>query len=175
MASLMETLIDTLNKEVELFDQLLALSMRKTPAIVASNLETLQEITDEEQNVVSKIAKLEKSRDENMSDIASVLNKDVKTMNLKSLIEMMGNRPKEQRQLAEVHDKLKDLTVQLQRANQQNEDLINNALEMVRFDLNLLQTYNSAPETANYNKGAYNVGNNIYSGYGSSGGFDAKQ
>lgn len=174
MASLMESLIETLNEEVQVFEQLLALSMRKTPVIVAQDLAGLQTITDEEQDVVGHVSRLEKKRDEYMNDISSVLNKDVKTMNLTSLIGMLESRPDEQRQLATVHDKLKDVTTQLQRVNSQNEALIKNALEMVQFDMNLLQAYKSAPETANYNKGAYNVGGSIGGNLGQ-GGFDAKQ
>lgn len=174
MASLMETLIQTLNEEAVVFERLLALSMKKTPVIISQNLEELQKITDEEQDVVIQVNRLEKKRDVCMNDIASVLNKDVQKMNLSSLITMMENRPDEQRQLADVHDKLKNLTEQLKRANAQNEGLIENALELVQFDLNLLQAYKTAPETANYNKGAYNVGDSL-GGNLNSGSFDAKQ
>lgn len=173
MASLMETLIETLNKEVVEFKQLLELSLQKTPIIVEGNLQELTRITDEEQYVVSRVNKLDKERAENMADIANVLNKDVQTLTLKQLIGMLDNRPAEQRELAEVHDKLQDLTKQLQRANLQNSELIKNALEMVQFDMNLIQASRTAPQTANYNKGAYNAGVNLGAGF--PGGFDAKQ
>ena len=54
--------------------------------------------------------------------------------------------------------------------NQQNEILLKQAMEMVEFDLTLLKSMRQAPETANYNKHAYNTGDLL----GSSG-FDAKQ
>ena len=54
--------------------------------------------------------------------------------------------------------------------NQQNEALLKQALEMVEFDLTLLRSMRQAPETANYNKNAYNTGDLL----GGSG-FDAKQ
>ena len=54
--------------------------------------------------------------------------------------------------------------------NEQNEILLNQALEMVEFDLTLLKSMRQAPETANYNKNACNTGDLL----GSSG-FDAKQ
>ncbi|MBO4807580.1 MAG: flagellar protein FlgN [Lachnospiraceae bacterium] len=170
----MENLIDVLEKECSEYEGLLTLSQNKTPVIVSGDLENLQKITDEEQDVVIQVNRLEKKRDVCMNDIASVLNKDVQKMNLSSLITMMDNRPDEQRQLADVHDKLKNLTEQLKRANAQNEGLIENALELVQFDLNLLQAYRTAPETANYNKGAYNVGDSL-GGNLNSGSFDAKQ
>ena len=42
--------------------------------------------------------------------------------------------------------------------NEQNEILLNQALEMVEFDLTLLKSMRQAPETANYNKNACNTG-----------------
>jgi hypothetical protein len=55
--------------------------------------------------------------------------------------------------------------------NGQNAELIKQSLEMVTFDLNLVQAMKQAPETANYNKGAINAGDTL----GTAGSFDAKQ
>lgn len=172
MASLMENLIDILNKESSEYESLLELSMKKTPIIVAGDLEGLQKITDEEQIVVSRINHLEKLRIEDIKDIANVLNKDVKTLKLANLIEMLEGRPVERQQLADVHDRLQSVVHRVQMINNQNGELINQALEMVQFDMNLLQSMKSAPETADYNRGAYNAGNSM--GISRSG-FDAKQ
>ena len=172
MASLMENLIDILNKESSEYESLLELSMKKTPIIVAGDLEGLQKITDEEQIVVSRINHLEKLRIEDIKDIANVLNKDVKTLKLANLIEMLEGRPVERQQLADVHDRLQSVVHRVQMINNQNGELINQALEMVEFDMNLLQSMKSAPETADYNRGAYNAGNSM--GISRSG-FDAKQ
>ncbi len=35
------------------------------------------------------------------------------------------------------------------------------ALEMVQFNMQIIQSMNKAPETANYNRGAYNTGDVI--------------
>lgn len=172
MASLMENLIDILNKESSEYESLLELSMRKTPVIVAGDLESLQKITDEEQIVVSRINHLEKLRIEDIKDIANVLNKDVKTLKLANLIAMLENRPAERQKLADVHDRLQSVVHRVQMINNQNGELINQALEMVEFDMNLIQSMKSAPETAEYNRGAYSAGNSM--GVSRSG-FDAKQ
>ena len=172
MASLMENLIDVLGKENSEYEGLLELSQKKTPIIISGNLEDLQKITDDEQVMVSRIANLEKKRVEVTADIANVLNKDVKTLKLTNLIEMLSARPAEQKKLLEVHDKLQASVRGLQRVNEQNRELLSNALEMVEFEMNLLQAMKAAPETANYNRGAYNTGNTM--GVGSKG-FDAKQ
>lgn len=172
MASLMETLIEVLNKECSEYEVLLELSQQKTPIIVGGNLEELQKITDEEQVVVSRIHNLEKKRTEVTADIANVLNKDVNDLKLSNLIGMFDQRPAEQKQLAWAHDRLQQSVRGLQRVNEQNRELLTNALEMVEFEMNLLQAAKTAPATAEYNRGAYNTGNIM--GVVNHG-FDAKQ
>ncbi len=172
MASLMEDLIEVLNLESQEYEDLLGLSVRKTPVIVAGELEELAKITDEEQIVVGKINRLELRRQEVFADIANVLNKDVDTLLLTDLIEILKARPEEQQKLAKVHDRLRTAVYEVKRVNGQNRVLIQNALEMVQFDMNMLQSISAAPETANYNKGACNTGQHMGAGGGS---FDAKQ
>lgn len=172
MASLMENLIDVLDKECVEYEGLLELSQRKTPVIVKGDLEELQKITDEEQDYASRIANLEKRRAGLFADIANVINRDVKTLKLTNLIAMLESRPAERDALAAVHDRLGTAARNMQRVNEQNKELLDSALEMVEFELNLLQAMNAAPETANYNRGAYNAGSTMGV---TPGGFDAKQ
>ncbi len=42
--------------------------------------------------------------------------------------------------------------------NEQNQTLVNQAMELVEFDMALLKSMRQAPETANYNRQAYNTG-----------------
>ena len=147
MASLMENLIVILDETYEAYEQLLALSLKKTPVIVSENLEELARITDEEQLVVSRINSLDKKRDEVMKDMAVVLNKDVANFKLKKLIQMMAKRPEEQRALAESYDKLERTAKQVARVNEQNRELIQSALEMVQFNMNILHKDKNNNET----------------------------
>lgn len=172
MASLMENLLEVLEQESIEYEGLLALSQKKTPIIVSGNLQELQRITDDEQELVSRLARLEKKRSEVTADIANVLNKDVNQLKLANLIEMMAGRPEEQAKLAQAHDRLRESVRGLQRVNEQNRELLENALEMVEFEINLLHAAKAAPETANYTRDAYSSGTRI----GMPGkGFDAKQ
>ena len=172
MASLMENLIEVLDLESQEYENLLGLSMKKTPVIIAGQLEELAKVTDEEQVVVSKINHLEKQRQEVFTDIANVINKDVNTLMLTDLIEILKERPKEQQKLAKVHDKLSTAVREVKRVNEQNRVLIQSALEMVEFDMNMLQAMKTVPETANYDRGAFNTGAPMGV---DGGGFDAKQ
>jgi citrate lyase alpha subunit len=84
---------------------------------------------------------------------------------------MMKGRP-EQKALEEVHDKLKITMANMTRVNEQNRELLKNSLEMVQFEMNLLQSLKTAPETADYNSSAYANGTIMGSGTKR---FDAKQ
>ena len=127
---------------------------------------------DEEQELVSRIHNLDKQRAGVTADIADVLNRDVNDLKLPNLITMLSARPAEQQALADSHDRLQAAVRGLKRVNEQNSELLNSALEMVEFEMNLLQASKAAPETANYNRGAYNAGDTMGV---IDHGFDAKQ
>ena len=172
MASLMEDLIDALEKESVEYENLLEMSMRKTSVIVSEDLEELAKITDEEQLIVDRINHIDNIRNEAVNDIANVLNKDVTKLKIADLIEMLAPRPEEQQKLAVAFDKLRDVAQHVARVNEQNRELIQSALEMIQFNMNLIHSMKAAPETANYNRGAYNTGDVIGMERKS---FDAKQ
>ena len=87
-----------------------------------------------------------------------------------ALLEILANQPKEQEQLAKIRLQLKDTLTEMKNINEQNQTLVNQAMELVEFDMALLKSMRQAPETANYNRQAYNTGELL-----GSGGFDAKQ
>ena len=172
MASLMEVLIDVLEQENQEYEKLLSLSMRKTSVIVSEDLTELTRITDEEQIIVGRINRLDHQRNEAVNDIADVLNKDVDKLKIVDLIRMLAARPEEQEKLAIVFDKLRESVRSVKRVNEQNRELIKDALELIQFDMHVLQAMNKAPESANYNRGAYNTGDVIGTSHMT---FDAKQ
>ena len=172
MASLMENLVDILDKEGTLYEQLLGLSSQKTSVIVKGDLEALAKITDEEQCVVSDIQSLEKKRVEAMKDIANVLNMDVNSLKLTDLIEVLEKRPVDQKNLTLQRDRLVGVAGNVRRVNGQNQELLRSSLEMVQFEMNIIQASKRAPETANYSRALGTTGECL--GY-TSGGFDAKQ
>lgn len=161
MASLMETLIEVLEKENLEYRNLLELSMKKTPVIVSDDVKALAQITDEEQIIVSRINHLDNQRNEAVNDIANVLNKDVTKLKIADLIKMLAARPQEQAKLASVFDELRRNVRAVKQVNERNRELIESALEMVQFNMRVIQSMNKAPETANYNRGACNTGDVI--------------
>jgi len=172
VASLIDTLAEILNGENEEYQKLLDLSTSKTEVIVKGDLNALSFITEKEQEVVSRINTLEAGRSRTMAEIAKILNTDVAGLKLETLISLLDKKPAEQKKLATVHDKLRVTLYEMKAINERNAELLKNAIEMVDFNLNLIQAMKKAPQTANYNKGAYNTGSVLGVGGGS---FDAKQ
>nr|WP_297705607.1 flagellar protein FlgN [uncultured Butyrivibrio sp.] len=172
MASLMENLVQVLDRECTLYEQLLGLSSRKTAIIVSGDLKALAEITDEEQCVIGKIQRIEKERIIAMENIASVLNMDVNSLKLTDLITILEKRPQDQKNLAVQKDRLVGVLGNVKRVNGQNQELLISSLEMVRFEMNIIQSSRRAPQTANYSRALDTTGDCL--GY-TSGGFDAKQ
>ena len=91
-------------------------------------------------------------------------------MTVSRLIGYLGSQPKVQEQLTIARDTLLEAAGEMKRLNDENIILIQQAIELNEFDLTLFKSLRQAPETANYNRSAYNTGSLL----GSSG-FDAKQ
>ena len=99
------------------------------------------------------------------------MNKDVESLNIKNIIQMLKSQPNEQNKLAEVHDRLSTTIKTIASLNENNRMLLEHSLEMVGFEINLYHSMRKAPETANYGKDAYNKGDVLIN----TSGFDAKQ
>ena len=143
MASIIENLITELNDEYALYEQLLQVSMEKTGAIVSNNLDRLSETTEKEQRLADALASVEHRRRETMTNVANILGKrpdDVKVMDVVTFLE---GQP-------EFHDP--KLARKVREVNGHNQNLIQDALEMIEYNINLMQNLNRAPETAEYSK-----------------------
>lgn len=156
MASLIEELITTLKEETVEYEALLELSTEKTGIIVRDDIQNLNEMVAKEQSHLDRIANLEKKRTEVMKDIAIVLNKDVNTLTVKGISELLEGQKKEQQELSQTRDKLKKLLTGVEAVNEMNKGLIEEALEMINFNINYINGLSQLPETANYTKDAYN-------------------
>ncbi|MCD8038419.1 MAG: flagellar protein FlgN [Lachnospiraceae bacterium] len=172
MASLLENLVEVLDRENAEYEKLVLLAERKTPTIVKGDLEDLSQITEDEQEIVGRLQTMEKQRAKALADIANVVNRDVENMKLKDLIQMLDKMPKQQEQLRDIHERLKVTIDRLKTANSKNQLLLSDKLEMVEFDLNMIKALKSAPQTANYSKDANTNGQVLGIFHG---GFDAKQ
>ena len=170
MASLMEDLLDVLEKEEAQYQGLIELGQRRPEAVIKADITTLEQITEKEGDVASVLQNLAKRRTRVLNDMATVLGKEPGEITITKMIGYLEGQPKEQEKLKQIKERLLETGTKMRTMNEQNEVLLKQALEMVEFDLTLLKSMRQAPETANYNKNAYNTGDLL-----GGGGFDAKQ
>ncbi|MBE5859783.1 MAG: flagellar protein FlgN [Butyrivibrio sp.] len=173
MASLLERLVEVLDKECKCYEKLLELSGKKTPVIMQRDLEALAGITEKEQMVVNSISAVDRERESIMKEIADILGEKATDMKLTDLVRMLDKRPKEQHDLAVQRDRLVGISANVQRVNGQNQTLLESSLEMIQYEMNIMQSARRAPETANYTKNAWTKGDLL--AVATSGRFDAKQ
>ena len=171
MASLTEELIIVLKEEYGIYQQLIPITEKKTKVIIQNDLKALQEITESEQRAIEKLNTLERRREEIIVNMGTFLNRDPRTLKLKNMVKLLEKRPEEQKKLAELYDLLTASIKKLSESNERNKVLINQSLEMIQFEMNLVQSARLAPGSSNYNKQAAS-----FDMQGSAAGmFDAKQ
>lgn len=176
MASLIENLITGLNEEYAVYEKLLDVSMEKTSAIVANDLDRLKATTDKEQLLVDTITSLEHSRRNTMADIASVLGRKSTEIKVMDIVGFLEEQPEFHDPLLVINEKLAKLVRKLKEVNSHNQNLIKESLSMIEYNINLLQNLNRAPETAEYSKEMFkSAGGSQGAAASSAGKFDTKQ
>ena len=151
MASLIEELITVLGDEEKIYNEIIPIAEKKTQIIVNNDLRSLTSITEEEQVLVGKIRKLEKKRQEVIHNIGIVMNKNESELNFITLIGLLEGQEKEREELRILHDKLKKTIDMLVMLNERNQILIKQSIEMIDFDVNLLQSLRTSPGVGQYN------------------------
>lgn len=170
MASLVEELVNILEEEEQIYQRLITCGEQKRQILIDADVPALEKLTDVEQTASDELLSYSNKQVRTLTDIATVLGKNGEKMTVTRLIGYLAGQPDIQAKLTEARDRLMETAKQLQSLNQQNEALILQAMELTEFDITLFKSMRQAPETANYDRNAYNTGSLL----GSSG-FDAKQ
>lgn len=170
MASLMDDLLGVLESEEKGYRDLIVLAQEKRQVIIDADITRLEEITEKEQVIADMLHNQELKRVAVLSDMAVVLGQNAEELTVEKMIDILSKQPEEQEKLIDCRMRLRAALDEMKKWNEQNQVLLQNALEMVEFDLTLFKSLRQAPETANYDSNAYNTGTLL----GSSG-FDAKQ
>ena len=170
MASLVEELINVLAEEESIYKKLTEYGEKKRQIIIDADIPELEKLTDLEQQASDELLTKSNKQIALLGDIATVLGKTDEKMTVTRLIGYLDKQPDIQSKLTETRDSLLDTADQMQKINDLNSQLLAQAIEMTEFDITLFNSMRQAPETANYDKSAYNTGTIL----GSSG-FDAKQ
>ena len=168
MASLVEELVNVLEAEKQIYTTLVGYEERKKDVLIAADVATLEEITTKEQLAGDDLIAYSNKQIQILKDIATVLGRTDGKMTVTRLISLLDTQPKVQEQLTEARDSLLTAANQMKTLSDQNAILIRQAIELNEFDMTLFKSLRRAPETANYDKSAYNTGSLL-----GGGGFDA--
>jgi hypothetical protein len=142
----------------------------KRQILIDADVPALEKLTDLEQEASDALLSLSNKQVEILKDIATVIGRTEEKMTVTRLIGYLASQPEIQTQLRDARDDLLNAAGKMQAVNRQNEALLKQAIELTEFDITLFRSLRQAPETANYDKNAYNTGTLL----GSSG-FDARQ
>jgi tryptophan 2,3-dioxygenase len=170
LASLVEELISILEEEEQIYRKVLECGKQKRQILIDADVPALEKLTNVEQLASDELLSCSNRQAQSLRDIATVLGKTDEKMTVTRLIDSLEGQPDIQRRLREAKDHLIATANEMQEINKQNEALLKQAMELTEFDLTLFRSMRQAPETANYDKNAYNTRSLL----GSSG-FDAKQ
>lgn len=168
MASLVEELVNVLEAEKQIYTTLVGYEERKKDVLIAADVAVLEEITTKEQLAGDDLIAYSNKQIQILKDIATVLGRTDGKMTVTRLISLLDTQPKVQEQLTEARDSLLNAANQMKTLSDQNAILIRQAIELNEFDMTLFKSLRQAPETANYDKSAYNTGSLL-----GGGGFDA--
>ena len=168
MASLVEELVNVLEAEKQIYTTLVGYEERKKDVLIAADVATLEEITTKEQLAGDDLIAYSNKQIQILKDIATVLGRTDGKMTVTRLISLLDTQPKVQEQLTEARDSLLTAANQMKTLSDQIAILIRQAIELNEFDMTLFKSLRQAPETANYDKSAYNTGSLL-----GGGGFDA--
>ena len=158
MASLVEELITVLEEEEKLYQTLIDYAKQKREILIKADVPALEKLTVFEQLASDDLLALSNRQAQALKDVASVLGKGEKAITVTELVGMLSAQPEIQQKLDEAKNKLLAAAGEANQLNKQNEVLITQAMELTQFDITLFKSLRQAPETANYNRNAYNTG-----------------
>lgn len=148
-----DELIAILEEEVKELESIKSITYEKTDVIMNNEVETLQNMTKEEEELIIKIAALEDKRLK-LFDSWGV---DKNT----PFSEVIEKIPEGKEELTEIRDRLNSLLLDIQARNNINNELINENLEWMEFNINLI-TQAGTPATYGKKSGKEKTNKSIF-------------
>jgi len=136
--STFQKLMDHLMQMLITYEQLLSLAQEKKVSIIHNRIEEVNSATMKESKLIKPIPELETALRGYMTSIQREFGFRPKlTLTLSELVKLITN-PEEKLLLIDTQKKLANVTAELQRVNELNQQLIQQALEYVNFSLDVL-------------------------------------
>jgi hypothetical protein len=144
MAGLISNLIETIKGQTELFREVIALSTDKKEFIIKNDIESLRQLVKQENVIIPKALKGDKTREKIMVDIATVLNKNPDELTFTMLAELTRGQPEHEAFVAAAEEFVVALT-EMKEQNETNKLLIQDALEYIDFNINIIHSSLDSP------------------------------
>ncbi len=139
-------LIAALDRECEVFAQLISLMREKRRALVEVDLEPLEEICAREEELVEELEEADRERHRAYQEAAPRLAPHLMEPSLPELIEALSpNRPDLAEELSRRHARLQELIIRVGELNFDNLVLTQNLLRYTRHLLDLVATGGTLP------------------------------
>ncbi len=149
MTKSVEQLVMTLNKEAEIYSEILDVAQRKRSAIKQQKISELEMLTTEEQGLVVSLFKLEEIR-EKVVDIIMRENKIEFVENVTQLTQFLPQESKSA--VLGAKDRLLVLVKNVSDENRFNSKLLEEKINLLNFSLDLITQIDG--DTSKYNKDA---------------------
>lgn len=141
MSKSTEQLILVLDKEFESYERYRILANEKTQIIIDGDTSKLDKITIKEEQLIEELKKFDMVRNLIIGNFLKENNMD-RVEDLGDIIHLVEDKYKEK--LFHLRNKLKENLLEIQRINKLNEDLINNSLDYLDFNMNLFTSLRSS-------------------------------
>ncbi|MCL2225813.1 MAG: flagellar protein FlgN [Defluviitaleaceae bacterium] len=140
MAGMIDQLVDVMKQQTERHTELHGLSLEEKDAIIQNDIDTLQNLVNLKNMVISQNSRLEKQRITLVNDIAEVMGHKGTDLSLADVIDIMKDQPADQEKLREAGTNLKESVIKLKEANDINKSLLESSIEFVEYSLNALRS-----------------------------------
>jgi len=139
MSGLINNLLDTLDRQIFNYDELIALSGEKKDYIIGNKTDELSELTIKENAAAGKIQRLDKARGDLMRDIFKVIGRrNSDNLTLSDLADIINGQAEHGR-LVELIKITREKLDTIKSLNEQNRILIENSLEYIDFTINAIR------------------------------------
>lgn len=135
---MVESIVETLEKQAVLYSQLLELAKQKTPLLVKNEVEQLNAIMQKEKKLLKQVEELEQVRMQISGQFFTSLGLlRYRGGRLSEMIRTVTSAQDKQK-LTELHGQLTALLSELQKVNQLNQQLIEQSLKFIDYSIDLM-------------------------------------
>ncbi len=149
MSEFVDKLVMALEKEEEIYTEILELSLNKKRAIIDGDIKEIEKIVNEEKAIAISLVKLDNIRIRIVNEILKENNID-SVENITELSEYIDESSK--KEILELKTKLNDVINKVKNENDINKDLVKQQLSYINFNVDLMTNINLGSN--NYGKKA---------------------